>query len=150
MTQSSIGIAEFSLTSQVSTNVNWVKNNVIDPTDLSSTRYTNQTNCADSLGHDICVFDEFYPPEVNWYGAADCVGTQSGNDPNRTCSRSRVRINLTNGGQPTQPVVCHEMGHSVGLRHRTDVSSCLWNLGPPSSNSSVWDAHDKAHVNTKY
>lgn len=145
------GVAKLNLSYAASDGVNHTVINVYNPTDLLGAILNNQTNCADSLGHDVCVLDANYGT-TGWYGITECIGTSFGSHPNMRCTRSRVRLNLTYYSfwqNFPRHLVCHEMGHSVGLQHRGSGSTCLYTpaFGPFPN---YWDAHDNAHVNAHY
>jgi hypothetical protein len=102
--------------------------NQYGPTDLNATYSGNAgTSCPSSA--ETCVYDDNYG-NTGWYGIAECIGTTAGSDPNATCSRSQVRIDQYTGspyvaGIAESPYnLCHEIGHSVGLRHTTS-NTCL-------------------------
>lgn len=42
--------------------------------------------------------------------------------------------------------MCHEIGHSVGLRHTSNTQSCL-NV---NNTSQVLSQHDKDHINARH
>jgi hypothetical protein len=84
---------------------------------------------------------------------------QGGTDPNRWCRGQDTNFNVyywasDNGYYDTaaqrQNVACHELGHTVGLRHRTDTrNSCMWTYAGDGG-STRYDAHDREHVNLRY
>lgn len=143
-------VAKFSLTNAYVNAVNAVVNNIYNPTDLNGTLQANQTNCADSLGHDVCAFDDTYGV-TGWDGIYDCVGTVTGSNPTARCSRGRVRFNLSAPGSAAAlSLACEEMGHAVGLLHTESqqYSTCL--IRPVNTNYTWWSPHDIAHVNAHY
>jgi hypothetical protein len=93
---------------------------------------------------DVCVFDDDYGGNGLW-GWNACAGTTSGSHPNQRCSLAWVRINLRYS-PAAKAIACHELGHSVGLRHTSDQASCM--KDPPTS--SRLTSHDIAHLNSTY
>ena len=116
--------------------------NQYGPTDLSAFLYT-ATFCSDA-SHDECVFDSDYGDNgLNGWNA--CAGSVIGQHPTQECSMDYGRINL-HYSPPAGHIACHEIGHSVGLRHSTESGSCLVSGGP----SAVLTTHDKGHLNANY
>ena len=139
-----MGVAKRVLAGQYSAAVNSVMASEYNPTDLNTTVYSNTTSCSASLGHNTCVFDYHYGNN-GFNGWNACLGPTTGSHPNRRCTVQYARINLTYLPPPNH-IVCHEVGHSTGLRHTYLQSSCMKSGG----NASVLNAHDKAHLNAKY
>lgn len=120
-----------------------------NPTDLVVTS-TVVSSCTGSSGWDLCIFDDNYG-DNNVYGWNSCAGFVNGVDPNQTCTMSWVRMNLfyTTTGDMKRVLACHEIGHSVGLRHPdegTNLTSCMHY----DFDNFHLSAHDKAHINGKY
>jgi hypothetical protein len=113
------------------------------PTDLTVT-HGSSPSCADA-SFDTCVYDDDYG-DNGLYGWNACAGTTSGAHPNRRCSLTYVKINLHYNSIPKR-VACHELGHSVGLRHSTELGSCMVEGEWPFDRLS---AHDQAHINATY
>lgn len=112
-----------------------------NPTDLDAAALTG--NCNDPA-YNACVFDSAYGNN-NLAGWNACAGTTSGSHPNQTCSLAYIRFNQTYTWSP-DALACHEIGHSVGLRHSTQAGSCMVN---PLSGSNL-TSHDRAHINAAY
>jgi hypothetical protein len=126
----------------------WARDNQYNPTDLVA-----YTDGSDSLP-DVRVWDEPYGP-TTWLARVECptnnTGT-GGSHPNRWCRGQILRYNSTHTGfwgteANRRSVACHEIGHTVGLRHTTDSSSCMYN---GSTYPQTLNAHDRAHINGRY
>ena len=75
----------------------------------------------------------------------------SGSHPNLRCGYQNMYLNSALGldwgsGDPNYlaAIACHEMGHTVGLRHSSDTNSCLRN----PATASFWSltSHDRSHL----
>jgi hypothetical protein len=141
----------------MATEVQWALTYVYNPTDLHAYR-----DDADPLP-DVIVSDYNYgdsgvlgwvecPPDNTW---------ESGTDPYRSCRGQKLRFNSyywyydTYFDTQTQrrKRSCHELGHTVGLRHwnqyHTGNGSCMYT---PSQDSSIEGLaqHDRDHINSYY
>lgn len=122
--------------------VNNIVNNQYNPTDLQAS-FSTASDCPDSL-YDVCVFDSFYG-NTGWIGVNQCAGTTTGSHPNQVCSLAFNKYNLDETPNNKPSLVCEELGHSVGIRHRfTDPVSCM------SQQGNVLVTHDKNHINSQY
>lgn len=91
-------------------------------------------------------------PSTGLVGWVECqVGSVTlGAHPNQRCGFQNLYINSalidTSTGDPNYlaAIACHEMGHTVGLRHTTNTSSCLRN--PPVAFSWLLTSHDRSHL----
>ncbi len=136
------------------------------PTDLDLVLYAYSTDCA---GSDLCILDQDMGAS-GYYGRTMCAyGTLSGTHPTKVCtSFTLVILNQYVGtGYPagmgtSKYNVCHEVGHSVGLRHRPGTvvdngSSCMrtaLELAPggttvPSTSNIHIDERDAINANYK-
>lgn len=120
--------------------------NDYSPTNLNGFTHT-PTNCTEA-NSDLCVFDE---EEIYGDNGARgwnaCAGTAVFAHPNQQCWLQWVRINDFYERPLADPIACHELGHSVGLRHTSNSSSCM--LGPTPT-TSVLIQHDRDHLNAAY
>jgi len=84
---------------------------------------------------------------------------EGGTNPHRWCRGQRLKFNVYYWVSATnyydtpsqrQNVTCHELGHSVGLRHRADsFGTCMWTHAGDFAHSR-YDDHDRAHINGYY
>ncbi|HYP23964.1 MAG TPA: hypothetical protein VEV43_10345 [Actinomycetota bacterium] len=83
-----------------------------------------------------------------FHGEWDCTALNSAGE----CETAKLTLNrgsLDGAGQHNKDkVACHEMGHSVGLDHAYQISSCMEQGldGPPR----FFADHDKTHINNHY
>nr|MDT0661642.1 matrixin family metalloprotease [Micromonospora sp. DSM 115978] len=126
----------------------WARDNQFNPTDLVA-----YTDGSDSLP-DVRVWDEPYGDTI-WVARVECptnnTGT-GGSHPNRWCRGQILRYNSSHpifwaDEARRRSVACHEIGHTVGLRHTTDDTSCMFN---GSVYPQALNAHDRAHINNRY
>ena len=137
-------VARMSLTSTNNTEtINAVANDY-SPTDINGFTHT-PANCTEA-NSDLCVFDDFYGNN-GLRGWNACAGTAVFAHPNQQCWLQWVRYNETFSSPPANVLACHELGHSLGLRHTSDTASCMLTTGPTST---VLTNHDRAHLNAAY
>lgn len=141
------------LSSVGSTMTTWAMDNVIDPTAMEAAM-----DLTPGGGTDVRVTDYDFTTLCghNWYDAGDgeaVVGlyTCENKAPDGACNHSFVRFEQEwiDAGTTSErrSLACHELGHSVGLQHRSDSSGCM-----PSTINGVtnWSLHDRNHVNAHY
>lgn len=80
---------------------------------------------------DVNVFDSDYG-DFNVWGWVWCPNTSwtSGSHPNKACRPQYLRFNLFyasafNTAFERRYMACHEFGHTLGLRHTDNTSSCM-------------------------
>lgn len=108
--------------------------------------------------YDVRVYDDDYG-DNNVYGWVECptTATTGGgtNYPNRWCYGQRLRFNLeeTYAGYWDTSfgggfVACHELGHTVGLRHEADIFEfgCMQVDTPDFAVSNTYSEEDVDHV----
>jgi predicted Zn-dependent protease len=65
------------------------------------------------------------------------------------CEQHDVRINnnVTDEYSTTndRSLLCHELGHAIGLAHRNSQLSCMMN---PNSEVTYYSSHDLNHINS--
>ncbi|MGL5829038.1 MAG: hypothetical protein ACRC0L_05650, partial [Angustibacter sp.] len=88
---------------------------------------------------DVKLNDYNYGPSTSWVALTQCptynTGT-GGAHPNRWCRNQRNIFNtyfywyetgVYDDQYQRRKLTCHEMGHTVGLRHNTvSTDSCIW------------------------
>jgi predicted Zn-dependent protease len=117
--------------------------------DYSSTTlnaYVSSPSTCSDAAHDVCVYDAVYSG-VGFVGWNACAGTATGGHAGMVCSLDYVRFNQAYTFVP-QALACHELGHSVGLRHESYTGSCMYT--PSASSSGVLAIHDKDNLNWWY
>lgn len=104
------------------------------------------SSCNDT-GADTCAYDSDYGDNgLNGWNA--CAGTTSGSHPDRVCSVQWVRFNEFYS-PPATRIACHEIAHSVGLRHTNASASCVKRTADGGTSSTL-SAHDRSHLDNEY
>lgn len=142
---SSFTVAKVALTAGYSQGVDNSMTQEYRPTDFFE-RVIVYAFCSDAQ-MDTCVVDSAYGPN-GLNGWNDCEGTITGSGTSKVCSLSTVRINQTYT-PPAKRVACHEIGHSVGLRHTSADTSCMKRTAD-GGDSAVLDGHDDDEINDHY
>lgn len=131
------------------TSLRWARDNVYDPTDLVALTGTWQV-------HDVFATSADYGNN-GLYGWVDCPAsaTTTGSNPNRTCYGQTLYLNQYSGyafafdtENERRFQACHELGHTVGLRHPTSSYTTCMNTGALSTTSL--HSHDINHINSHY
>lgn len=97
-------------------------------------------------GLDLRISEGRYSYPVWGWTACASGAAYGGSDPYRWCKPQELRWNRSTAGSwdslsGRAYVACHEVGHSLGLRHSGDSSSCLY---PNRITTSTLTAHDRA------
>lgn len=117
------------------------------PTDLSVAYTSIAPSCAPEDNHDLCVYDFDYGDNgLNGWNA--CGWDTIGSHPDQICTWDWVRVNLF-FSPPPKRIMCHEVAHSVGLRHTQEQASCVKKTAD-GGDSAVLSAHDIGHINAEY
>ncbi len=135
------------LSAHMTSRVNWVRTERIHPTDLHTSIHAAATSSTD-----VIVLDQYYDDYcgLNWdrgvWGLYNCRSIRS----DRSCEQAHVRFNntFTTGFTANQrnSLVCHEVGHAIGLIHR-EATGCI-RVGNLSH--SGYSTHDRAHINNAF
>lgn len=134
---------KISLTSDMSTAVNWNNSNNVLTTKLTTSVYSNS-----SYQREVDIYDANYGA-TGWAGRWYCQRSALQGE----CLVGVVQLN-THYGYDTamrRQLVCHEIGHSLGLNHPTSGTSCV----RTGSDATTWSytylsTHDKGHINSIY
>ena len=149
--------ARVSLTTGGTTAANW------GVTELNSSTEVDTFNDGTCKSHtDICFYDGNYETapwieSVAWWeghnGLAHCNRTDNLFGLNGQCDRWYVLFDTADMDTMTTTELwalgCHEVGHTVGLKHTSDTESCMI----AKSNERTSDGlsqHDIDHVDTRY
>jgi hypothetical protein len=128
---------------------------------------TDMTVAADTTADpstDVESFDQYYVDhwDLDWNGSSTgynlfayskCVKANAPASSGQpwTCDQYEVRYDLADIDWMTatqrQALACHEVGHTVGLDHSTESTSCL---KTGAHKIIKYSAHDVAHINGRY
>lgn len=143
---STMTVKRVNLTSQNSGSVYTRVSLVYNNTDLIATTGPNSESCSPT--ERVCVFDANYGNN-GLYGWNACRSGASGSHPNMRCSHQWVRLNTAYTPPSAQRLACHELGHTVGIRHTSSTDTCM-TTDLNASTSLQLNAHDRAHINANY
>jgi len=123
---------------------------------LSYTDLATKSHSTQYATTDVVIIDKYYVSycDVDWFdGVSGATGHERCNALTSTgkCETADVRISMYFVDLlPTSyehSLLCHEIGHSIGLTHTSDTTSCL----KPSTYSSVtYSTHDIGHINANF
>lgn len=120
-------------------------NDDYDPTDLQASMSSDPNNT------DVFVHDDYYGYAVAGWAVCPSGASQGGSHPDRWCIGQDVYYNLNatsyieDAGSRAH-LACHELGHTVGLRHSSDSGSCM-TVNTPNG-STVLASEDEVHINS--
>ncbi len=137
---STVTFLQDNLTTSVHNAFHWNDSHNVEPLDLTTTLYHSGQD------REVNVHDKDYG-DVGWAGRWWC----SGWDTTFTiCWFGEVDIDLVDGQPPSgsyaNHLLCHEVGHALGLAH-TGASSCM---NPSATTITGYSIHDKSIINAKY
>lgn len=139
---SDVTVGLVSLTSAVSSAVGWNDSNNYEPTDMTMSLYSGD-------GREVDVYDANYG-DTSWVGHYFCEGISG---TGTVCLYGTVQVNLyhvpSTNTDYNRAVVCHELGHAVGLAHELGSwSSCM--ISAPTSTTRWLSSHDIGIINSHY
>jgi hypothetical protein len=137
--------------------MSWVDLNVFDP--IADVQMVKTTAFSAA---DLQVYDAGYG--YNGFRAwvvCQAGATYGGSGPaGRWCRPQQISFNNALPGYPSEFdtdtkrrfVACHEVGHSLGLQHSTETSSCMRDvpLGYTGTRATGLTTHDIGHLNAWY
>ncbi|MBI3748110.1 MAG: matrixin family metalloprotease [Chloroflexi bacterium] len=135
-----------------------VTTNLLAATRTASSTYDAVTDVAtyessSSSGVDVIVMDDptNLPNIVAWTECADGA-TTGGTDPNAYCVPQWLRYDLSDTSAydtlgERNSIACQEMGHTLGLRHSSSTSSCMYTN---RTTQAGLVQHDKDELNAHY
>lgn len=144
----------FATTTRIGNITQWALNNAFPTFDFS-------WSWVDGSNYDVRVSDDDFS-DIGVYGWVNCPADaiESGSNPNRTCYKQTLKYNLYApyasdwdtlfGGHN---MACHELGHTVGLRHEPESgsTSCMQtHETPDASDTRYYSPEDIDHVLAAY
>lgn len=141
----------FNTTTATGDAVTWVLNNR-----FPSFEFTWQY--VDGDDYDVRIIDIADFPN-GYFGWVDCPsGAQTGGtDPNRWCYGQKLWLNYTYSGSFSttygkRALACHELGHTVGLRHPTssNLTTCMYTGIPNNAVSNGYAQNEIDRLKAEY
>lgn len=144
------------LTSKVAAATTWVRENEIDPTDMTTSRVSSYNNYTDVL-----MIDQYYDDYcgIDWVRSRLDGGTVGLTTCNAItsidrCEQSDVRISnrYTEDDATATQIrgwVCHENGHAIGLKHRDPETNSFGCMSTPPA-APGFTSHDLVHINAAF
>ncbi len=130
-------------------NTRWSMTNNYNP--VASVQTAELSCGSPTASFDVKVRDE--DQGTAYWGWTQCApgATYGGTDPNRWCKPQYFYWELHTQAQwnttfERQYLACHELGHTLGLQHTSNASSCL---SPPTTSNAL-TSHDINHLNSAY
>jgi len=141
------------LTSKVSTAEEWVRDNVIDKTHITTYKDSSQDTVTSIVFKDsdyvsVCGYDWYNEIDGGTLALTTCETTYSSGD----CRQHVIRVSTvyTDGASLSQRrgLMCHESGHAFGLMHSSNANSCMkYGDSSPAQN---WDSTEINQINANY
>ncbi len=131
----------------------WARANILNPTAVNTVYDSTLDDLTDVVVRDqryddYCGHDWMTPGNSGVVGLASCDDDNSANE----CERHTVRYNINfTAGTTTanrRGLACHELGHTLGLAHRTSSTSCMQQGYPKPA--LAYSTHDRDHLNDNY
>lgn len=106
---------------------------------------------------DVCVYDGYYTG--SWwaahYGRAACAVVGSGSNCDRWTVEFNQNFTESYSVDKLKKAGCHELGHTVGLKHYDDYAlfneyGCMWESINASKMTDGYSLHDRTHINGRY
>jgi hypothetical protein len=142
--------------SDLSNASSYVRNTTLSGTALTRTYASNQTTTVDILLGDQ-YYDSFCEATLGVQWTTDGVYGLRGMtscdylDGNR-CDQGVVRVSNyffdAHGNAGDRWIVCHEVGHAIGLKHRDAAAGCMYNSADTSTVG--YTTHDKDHFSANW
>ncbi|MBU2698571.1 hypothetical protein [Pimelobacter sp. 30-1] len=135
----------------------WTRSTLLNPTTLDTFPAESLNDSTDVVSRDRYYTDWCTSVYGDWttdgvyglIGITACYRTVA----NGRCDQQVVRISTTwfdyRGTPGDRFVVCHELGHAIGLIHRNTGSGCIW-TGTGISTLNNYTAHDLGHINAPW
>jgi len=141
------------LTSRVALHADYVRNYIIDTSDISTSKDTSldaNTNIVimDGAYTTTCGFDWYDELNGGTLALTTCDTIYSSGD----CRQHSMRISTTYFTDATlgqaRGLMCHEAGHAFGLMHASSSGTCMkYGVTNPAQD---WDASEMSQINANY
>lgn len=134
-------------TTQTGAAIQWAMENALEPTVINPT-------LVDDAVHDVQVLDGNFNNFLVAYVTCPPEAETTGSHPNRTCRGQRLRFNLQHMEdytlQQRRSTACHELGHTVGLRHVADFDADTCMRVNISNRPATYREHDRTMIDSNY